>query len=58
MTMKKNKKIVDVIKLERQQPERLSRLTGRLETRFSQKNRDVSLWTQEFAATGKDGKVM
>lgn len=56
MTMKKNKKFVDVIKLEKQQPEGLSRLTGGLETRLSQKSRDVSLWTQEFAATGKAGK--
>lgn len=56
--MKKIKNFVDVNKLEKKQPEELSRLIEGLETKLPQKSRDGSLWTQEFAATGKVGKTV
>jgi len=54
--MKKIKKFVDVNILEKQQPECLLGLTNGLEANSTRKCQNKSLWTQEFAATGKPGK--
>ena len=55
-SMKKINKYVDVTRLEKQRSECLSGLTDGLEANTARKRQNKFLWTQEFAATGKDGK--
>jgi len=47
---------VNISKTEKKRPEDLSRLIEGLETNPPLKSPDTFLWTQEFAASGKEGK--